>query len=256
MPRRTSRRKTIIPVVLVKGSLGKYGYRQILSMSASKRREALANAINHEGYLPIYRKIVLLRTFNKSREHMFKLYDGDVKWMKKNRDSLEHGWYPKKATRRSTRRKSTRRTTKKSKRTTRRKSTQRSTKRSTKRKSTKKTTKRRSTKKSKRTTRRKSTRNVKKVSIPRRKTSSLIIKQSGKKKSDYASSRAYWNRHHRRQADQGHVGIKRHTKKYTERPSPSYSANEYCGKRKRGNDGNWWVSEKSITGICRWVKLK
>ena len=230
--KRTSRRKTIIPVVLVKGSLGKYGYHQILSMSASKRRDALANAVNHEGYLPIYRKIVLLRTFNKSRDHLFKLYDSDVKWLKKNRDSLEHGWYPKTTTRRRSTKK---RSTKKSRRTK------------------KRSTRRRSTKKSRRT-KKKST--VKKVTIPRRKTSSLIIKQSGKKKSDYAESRAYWNRVHKRQEEKGHVGKRRHTKKYSERPSPSYSANEYCGKRKRGNDGNWWISEKNIGGICRWVKLK
>jgi hypothetical protein len=86
--------------------LGKYGYRQITSLSAAKRRDALAKAASDEGYLPIYRKIVLLRTFNKNREHLFKLYDSDVKWMKKNRDSLEHGWYPK-PTKRRTKRRST-----------------------------------------------------------------------------------------------------------------------------------------------------
>ena len=39
------------------------------------------------------------------------------------------------------------------------------------------------------------------------------------------------------------------------RPSPSYPANDYCGKTKKGNDGNMYISKKNKNGICRWIKL-
>lgn len=74
-------------------------------------------------------------------------------------------------------------------------------------------------------------------------------------KTKYASLRAYWNRRHKREEEQGLVDPKRTTKKYTSRPSPPYSANKYCGKRKKGNDGKWYISKKDISGICRWVKI-
>ena len=44
--------------------------------------------------------------------------------------------------------------------------------------------------------------------------------------------------------------------KKKKRPSPSYPANDYCGKKKRGNDGNMYISKKNKNGICRWIKLK
>lgn len=46
------------------------------------------------------------------------------------------------------------------------------------------------------------------------------------------------------------------TNKKLNRPSPSYPANDYCGKNKKGNDGNMYTSIKNKNGICRWVKLK
>ena len=47
---------------------------------------------------------------------------------------------------------------------------------------------------------------------------------------------------------------KRTTKKYTTRKSPAYPANECCGKKKKGNDGNFWVSKPDKNGVCRWVR--
>lgn len=44
------------------------------------------------------------------------------------------------------------------------------------------------------------------------------------------------------------------TKKYENRPSPAFPANECCGKRKRGNDGEWWISKPNKNGVCRWTK--
>ncbi len=39
------------------------------------------------------------------------------------------------------------------------------------------------------------------------------------------------------------------------RPSPSVSATLHCGKRKRGNDGNMYLSKPNKNGVCRWVKV-
>jgi hypothetical protein len=49
--------------------------------------------------------------------------------------------------------------------------------------------------------------------------------------------------------------LKNKTKKLN-RPSPPYPANDYCGKNKKGNDRNMYISTKNKIGICRWVKLK
>jgi len=44
-------------------------------------------------------------------------------------------------------------------------------------------------------------------------------------------------------------------KKYTTRPSPALPANEYCGKTRKGNDGNRYKSVPNKNGICRWVQV-
>jgi hypothetical protein len=49
---------------------------------------------------------------------------------------------------------------------------------------------------------------------------------------------------------------KKTTKKYATRKSPAYPANEYCGKRKKGNDGNMYESKADKNGICKWIKVK
>lgn len=45
------------------------------------------------------------------------------------------------------------------------------------------------------------------------------------------------------------------TKKYTERNSPPYKANECCGHIKVGNDGNDYISLPDKNMVCRWKKL-
>ena len=40
------------------------------------------------------------------------------------------------------------------------------------------------------------------------------------------------------------------------RLSPSESAKLYCGKRKKGNDGNMYISKPDKNGVCRWSKIK
>lgn len=46
------------------------------------------------------------------------------------------------------------------------------------------------------------------------------------------------------------------TKKYISRKSPPYKANEFCGKKKLGNDGAYYISKPDKNGICRWYKAK
>ena len=44
-----------------------------------------------------------------------------------------------------------------------------------------------------------------------------------------------------------------YTRKYMERPSPPYPANDYCGQVKRGNDGSMWLSSKvGSQSACTW----
>lgn len=51
------------------------------------------------------------------------------------------------------------------------------------------------------------------------------------------------------------VGKKNKTSKYKNRPSPPYPANDWCGRNKKGNDGNMYISKKNKNGVCRWVKV-
>ena len=51
------------------------------------------------------------------------------------------------------------------------------------------------------------------------------------------------------------VDKKNKTLKYKNRPSPPYPANDWCGKNKKGNDGNIYTSKKNKNGVCRWVKV-
>ena len=45
-------------------------------------------------------------------------------------------------------------------------------------------------------------------------------------------------------------------KKYTTRPSPPYGAALCVGQKKKGNDGNWYISRTSINyAPAKWVKI-
>lgn len=45
---------------------------------------------------------------------------------------------------------------------------------------------------------------------------------------------------------------KQNSPKYKNRPSPPYKANDYCGKKKTGNDGYMYESVPDKNGVCRW----
>lgn len=44
------------------------------------------------------------------------------------------------------------------------------------------------------------------------------------------------------------------TSKYQNRPSPAYPAQEFCGKKRKGNDGNFWKSVPDKNGVCHWKR--
>ncbi len=44
------------------------------------------------------------------------------------------------------------------------------------------------------------------------------------------------------------------SKKYMDRPSPPYPANECCGIIMRGNDRRLYVSKPNVNGVCSWRK--
>jgi hypothetical protein len=50
--------------------------------------------------------------------------------------------------------------------------------------------------------------------------------------------------------------VKQDDKKYAERPSPPYPANECRGKIMKGNNGEMYISKPTSTGVYRWVKNK
>ena len=50
--------------------------------------------------------------------------------------------------------------------------------------------------------------------------------------------------------------VRQTVKKYTERPSPSFPANECCGQEMIGNDGHLWKSIANAKGICSWKVQK
>ena len=45
-------------------------------------------------------------------------------------------------------------------------------------------------------------------------------------------------------------------KKYANRPSPPYPANNYCGRQKRGNNGKMYLSKPNKNGVCSWKKKR
>jgi len=50
-------------------------------------------------------------------------------------------------------------------------------------------------------------------------------------------------------------GKKLTLKKYRNRKSPPYPANDYCNKRKKGNDGLMYISKPNKNNVCSWKKI-
>ena len=50
-------------------------------------------------------------------------------------------------------------------------------------------------------------------------------------------------------------GKKLTLKKYRNRKSPPYPANDYCNKRNKGNDGLMYISKPNKNKVCSWKKV-
>jgi hypothetical protein len=50
--------------------------------------------------------------------------------------------------------------------------------------------------------------------------------------------------------------VRQTTKKYIQRSSPPYPAQECPNKKMKGNDGKMYISRDSILGIWRWQPIK
>ena len=44
--------------------------------------------------------------------------------------------------------------------------------------------------------------------------------------------------------------------KYQNRPSPPFPANDYCARRKVGNDGRLYESRPDKRGVCHWKPVR
>jgi hypothetical protein len=53
----------------------------------------------------------------------------------------------------------------------------------------------------------------------------------------------------------GCVNMTKRVDKYKFRNSPPYPANECKGMKKKGNDGNYYTSEKMANGVYRWKAM-
>ena len=53
----------------------------------------------------------------------------------------------------------------------------------------------------------------------------------------------------------GCVNMTKRSDKYKFRNSPPYPANECKGMKKKGNDGNYYTSEKIANGVYRWKAI-
>lgn len=83
---KTPKSKRVLPK-LTPGKLGKYGYHHVKEKSAGARRFALTQAVKHEGYAPIIRRLNVIRTYNKN-DPVFDLYNSDIKWMQRHLKSM------------------------------------------------------------------------------------------------------------------------------------------------------------------------
>lgn len=74
---------TRVKLSLKSEGLGSFGYS--LSKNKQERQKALLKAIKRKGWLTTLRRLVVIRTFHKSNEKLYKKLDSDVKLIQANR---------------------------------------------------------------------------------------------------------------------------------------------------------------------------
>jgi hypothetical protein len=83
--RRTRRISRNNAIILRQGTLGKYGYKNLKSISTNERHRALSKAIKKLGPLSVMRKINILMVFTKNRQpRLSSMYERDKKWIYRN----------------------------------------------------------------------------------------------------------------------------------------------------------------------------
>jgi len=124
------------------------------------------------------------------------------------------------------------------------------------RKSRRKARKSRKSRRKARKSRRKSRKSRRKSRKSRRKSRKSRRKsRKSRRKSRKSRRKSRKSRKSRRKKTKAQLQSKRSTKKYATRDSPPYGANQHCGKKMRGNDGNWWRSVANKSGICTWRRV-
>jgi len=88
----------------------------------------------------------------------------------------------------------------------------------------------------------------KKRVLPKKKPSKTKNKKASTKKSSSAKNSP------KREIKSAKGCSRQSTKKYAERPSPPYPANECCHSVMIGNDGNTYRSTQNKHGVCSWKK--
>jgi hypothetical protein len=83
LPGKTPANKKVLPK-LKEGMLTEYGYK--LANNAEKRKTSLKKAIKNEGSLPVLRRVVVLRTYDKNDPKLFSKLDKDVKFIQTLRE--------------------------------------------------------------------------------------------------------------------------------------------------------------------------
>lgn len=72
-------------IPLTKGSLGMYGYKDVVDTPATTRRKALAKALKHEDALAVFRKLNALATMNKNKHPATSaIFEADRDWVRRN----------------------------------------------------------------------------------------------------------------------------------------------------------------------------
>jgi len=66
------------------GNLSKYGYKNVKTMPATKRRVALLKAVKNDGYATIIRRLNLIANYSKNKDPVFyKILQSDIIWIQK-----------------------------------------------------------------------------------------------------------------------------------------------------------------------------
>lgn len=70
-------------VLLVKGRLEKYGYKNVRHMSSANRHDALNRAVIAEGWLTIFRRLHYIAILNKNHARLHAIFIADRNYVKR-----------------------------------------------------------------------------------------------------------------------------------------------------------------------------